>query len=435
GLLFDRAHAARRAGDNEAAHALLLRVASASPARDHTARWWGEVNVEARDALAAGSPRTAYGLLEHDGLTAGDQFAESQFLAGFIALRFLKEPKTALTHFEKLDAGVTRPISKARAHYWEGRSQEALGDTAAAIADYRLAAQAPETFYGQLALARIEAAPVLHLTDVPVPLAPRAEFETDALAPAMRVLADLGQETYLRIFATADSERDSTPRHLRLLMQNLTDWGFREIALRLAKAASYAGLTMLDYTHPVIPLPPYKGPGAAPDPAVVLGLIRQETEFDPYAVSSAGAKGIMQVMGFTARKSARLAGLDYRPNDLLSDVPYNIQLGMIEFAGHQAEWGGSLILAAAAYNGGPNNVRKWIATSGDPRLPATDPIDWIEQIPFSETRNYVMRVVENTQVYRDRLAGRDMPLRIMADLYAPNPPPSGVLALPAPKPK
>ena len=145
----------------------------------------------------------------------------------------------------------------------------------------------------------------------------------------------------------------------------------------------------------------------------MLGLIRQETEFDPSAVSGAGARGIMQIMPATARHTASVAGLPYRPNDLLADPNYNMQLGMAEFGGDLNDWNGSLIIAAAAYNAGPNNVKKWLASYGDPRSPATDPLDWIEKIPFSETRNYVMRVLENTQIYRNRLAGRDQPLRIM----------------------
>ena len=192
--------------------------------------------------------------------------------------------------------------------------------------------------------------------------------------------------------------------------------------MRLAKTASYAGITLPDFTHPVIPLPAYKAQGPAPDPAVVLGLIRQETEFDPYAVSPAGARGLMQVMSFAARASARIAHVTYRPEALLSDKDYNIELGMIEFAGHLDHWNQSLVLAAAGYNAGDTNARRWVAALGDPRNGSVDPLDFIEQIPFSETRNYVQRVLENTEVYRNRLAGKDMPLQILSDLYAPEAP-------------
>ena len=430
-LLYDWARALRRAGHDDEAHRMLLRIDPGTLTRDHAARWWSEVNIEARDALAAGEAHTALSLVAHAELPPGTAaYAEQQFLGGFIALRPLKDPALALRWFERLDANVSRPISKARAAYWEGRADEALGDTATALAHYRAAAAWPDTFYGQLALARIDPAPSLHVPDSGVEAVPRAALADDTLMPEMRVLADLGLEHDLRLFAAADAAAYPAPGHLKTLLASLTRWGYPEIAVRLAKEASYAGTAMPDYSHPVIALPSYPGPGAAPDPALVLGLIRQETEFDPWAVSSAGARGLMQMMPASARIAARRAGLDFRPDAIMSDRTYNLQLGMVEFAGHLSLWGGSLVLASAGYNAGDGNVRKWLATNGDPRAGA-DPVDWIEQIPFAETRNYVERVLENTEVYRARLAGRDTPLRILADLYAPQTPPAAVLTVAA----
>ena len=157
----------------------------------------------------------------------------------------------------------------------------------------------------------------------------------------------------------------------------------------------------------------------------MLGLIRQESEFDAFAVSGAGARGLMQMMPASAKMAAKANNQAYRAEALTTDTVYNMQLGMTEWRGHLDRYGGSWVLAIASYNAGPNNVKKWLARNGDPR--ATDPIDWIEQIPFSETRNYVQRVLENTEVYRARLAGRDVPLRILSDLYAPNPPSMAVI--------
>ena len=292
---------------------------------------------------------------------------------------------------------------------------------------YRLAAAYPETFYGQIALARIDATPTLHLSDTPVEAASAAEVDADALMPEIKILAELGQAGILAPVRGPRSSRPiPRPRHIKRLMLLLKDWGYPEIALRLAKTLSYAGTDLPDFTHPVIALPAYPGPGTAPDPALVLGLIRQETEFDAYAVSGAGARGLMQMMPASARIAAKQANLPYRPEALLTDTAYNIQLGMTEYHGHLDRYGGSYVLAAASYNAGPNNVKKWLAANGDPR--AGDPIDWIEQIPFGETRNYVQRVLENTEVYRARLAGKDVPLRILPDLYAPNPPAMPVLA-------
>ncbi|HWX89622.1 MAG TPA: lytic transglycosylase domain-containing protein, partial [Rhizomicrobium sp.] len=426
GLLFDWSHGLRMAERDREAHAMLLRVPAAPLAKDHAARWWAEVSIQARDALAAADPRTALSLVQHAGFTSGDQYAEQQFLAGFIALRFLKDPTTALAAFQKLEAGVSRPISKSRAQYWQGRSYEALDDKTGALTHYRLAAAYPETFYGQIALAHIDANPILHLSDTLVDAAAPGELDSDPLMPEIKVLAELGQEASLRLFIDRDIEAYSSRGHSKRLMLLLNDWGYPEIALRLAKTASYAGASMPALTHPVIPLPAYPGPGAAPDPAMVLGLIRQETEFDAYAVSGAGARGLMQMMPASAKLAAKQAGLAYRPEALMTDTAYNMQLGMTEYRSHLDRYSGSNVLALASYNAGPNNVKKWLAANGDPR--ATDPLDWIEQIPFGETRNYVQRVLENTEVYRARLAGKDVPLKILADLYAPGQPSMPVLA-------
>lgn len=445
-LLFDRARSARRAASYDQAEALLLRALSQSSDRSHPAKLWAETNILAREALKSQNYRMAYQLVNGTNFQPGDEFSEAEFMAGWIALRFLKDPKAAQPHFQKLEAGVSRPISLARAHYWEGRTYEALGDTANAWEQYRLAAKTPTTFYGQVALARVDATPVLHVVETPLDgAAGKAAFEQEDLVHAMKVLADLGQVSLLRNFALRYEELNPDAQHTALLCQALVDMGFREVALRVAKQASYNNILYLAFTHPVIPVPGYQGPGTGPENAVVLGLIRQETEFDPAAVSGPGARGIMQIMPATAKHSAALAGIPYRPNDLISDPSYNMQLGMAEFGSNLSDWSGSLVISAAAYNAGPTNAKKWLNNNGDPRSPACDPIDWIEQIPFNETRNYVMRVLENTQIYRNRLAGRDQPLRIMADLYAPNPPPAKVLSytpppaspvpVPSPKPK
>jgi soluble lytic murein transglycosylase len=425
--MFDWSHALRMADRDNEAHALLQRIPAAELLRNHAARWWAEVSVQARDALASADPKLAFDLVQHAGFTGGDQYADQQFLAGFIALRFLKDANTALTSFQKLDAAVSRPISKSRAQYWQGRTYEALGDTAQAKNHYRLAAAYPETFYGQLALARIDPTPTLHLSDTAVDAVSASEADGDALMPEIKILAELGQTGSLRLFVDRDVESYPAPTHIKRLMMLLNDWGYREIAVRLAKGLSYNGVYLPAFTHPVIALPPYPGPGAAPDPVLVLGLIRQETEFDVSAISSAGARGLMQMMPANAKAAAKLARMPYRPDALTSDATYNMQLGMTEARGRLDLYGGSWVIAAASYNAGATNAKRWLAKNGDPRL--TDPIDWIEQIPFGETRNYVQRVLENAEVYRARLAGKDVPLRIAQDLYAPNPPASSVLAV------
>jgi soluble lytic murein transglycosylase len=419
-LLFDWSRALRLANRDREAHDILLRTPAAELVKNHAARWWGETNAQARDALASADPKLAYELVQHAGFTSGDQYPDQLFLAGFIALRFLKDPATALADFQKLETAVSRPISKSRAHYWQGRSLEAMGDTASARTRYRVAASWPETFYGQVALARIDPTPSLRLSDTAVEAVPAADLDGDPLMSEIKVLADLGQAGSLRLFVERDAAAYPSPRHAKRLMLLLTSWGYPEMSVRLAKGLSYDGVYLPTFTHPLVALPAYAGPGAAPDPVLVLGLIRQETEFDAYAVSSAGARGLMQMMPASAKIAARQAKIPFNPNTLTSDPHYNMQLGMTECRGQLDRFDGSWVLAAAAYNAGPNNAKKWLASNGDPRQ--TDPIDWIEQIPFGETRNYVQRVLENAEVYRARLAGKDVPLRILADLYAPNAP-------------
>ena len=416
GLLFDRARAARRAGMTDAAATYLRQLRSAEAARMNEDTWWVELNLNIRQAIKDGNYRMAYGLASDNGMSSGQNFAEAEFLAGFIALRYLKEPKTALTHFQKLTAAVTRPISRARGHYWQGRAYEDAGELASAYREYRAAAQNQETFYGQLALAKIDSTPTLHVNDAPSDTAAaKAAFDSDDLVPAIRILADLGEVSMLRTFALRDIEVHPAPGHVKLLCQMLTDMGFRDIALRVAKTVAFTGALQLAYTHPVIAMPPHVGSAASPEPAFTLGVIRQETEFDQYAVSGAGAVGIMQLLPSTARNTANAASLNYSVSSLISDQTYNMQIGMAELGNDFSDWKNSYILAAAEYNAGPGNVNKWLASYGDPRG-GTDPIDWIELIPFNETRNYVQRVIENMEVYRNRLAGRDQPLRIVQDL-------------------
>jgi len=435
-LLFDRARAARKLGDDDEAAALLMRAPLRDLVKTQAGAVWAEMNIDARNALQDGKPLVAYQLVSDTGLTSGNEFAEAEFLAGWIALRQLKDAQAALPHFQKLALGVSRPISMARGRYWLGRTYEALGDDGEAYKQYEAASHAPDAFYGQLALTHIDASPVLHLSAGRVETAVAAAvLEHDDLVRAMRVLADLGAQDLLRTFALHYQELHPDLGHVKALAQALTEMGFRDVALRIAKVAGYDGPTLLSYAYPVIAIPEYKGPYQALEPALVHAIIRQETEFDPDSVSHANARGIMQLTLSAARRNARLAGLPYRPNMLTTDTAYNMQLGMTEFSGYLNDWNNSLVVSAAAYNAGENAVRRWIAVFGDPRSPTTDPVDWIEEITFNETRNYVMRVVENLGVYRNRIAGRDTPLRILADLYAPNPPPAvKVLKPPPPAP-
>jgi soluble lytic murein transglycosylase len=321
-------------------------------------------------------PRQAYDLVQHAGFSTGNEYAEQQFLAGFIALRFLKDANLALTAFQRLDAAVARPISKSRAQYWQGRTYEALGDTAKALAHYRLAApiRKPSTARSRW-----------HASTPRRPSSRRyaggsgraAELDADALMPQMKILADLGQAASLRLFVDRDVETYPAPRHIKRLMLLLNDWGYPEIAVRLAKGLSYTGVML-----PGSPIPDHPArlsrSRQRPRSRAGAGLIRQETEFDAIAVSSAGARGLMQMMPASAKIAAKQAKLPYRPEALLSDPVYNMQLGMTECRAISTAMTAPGCWRRPPTMPGPNNAQM-AGRNGDPR--ATDPMDWIEQIP------------------------------------------------------
>jgi soluble lytic murein transglycosylase len=422
GLLHDASRAYRRRDRNEEAYQVLLKTPADSVIANSPEGWWSERHTLTRDALRDRRHQLAYDIVSRHGLRSGAGFADAEFLSGWIALRFLNKPDAALKHFQNLANGVTLPISVARAYYWSGRSEEALQHPSEAITYYRRAAEHPETFYGQLAQARIEDAPVLRLNwDSQTPTrADEAAFNTDERIGVIRILSQAKDRTLARLFAVRIAN-DTPPdaKKLQLLAQLITSQGDPAMGVRVAKLASYNGVMLLSHLAPVVTLPRFPGNQAGPDPALVLGVTRQESEFDPAVVSSAGARGLMQLMPATARRAATMNRMGFRLNDLTTNPRYNMQLGMVTLDDYLAYWGDSYVLAIASYNAGPTNVRKWVEANGDPRDSSVDPIDWIELIPFSETRNYVQRVLENIEVYRNRLSGSDQRLAILSDLYRP----------------
>jgi soluble lytic murein transglycosylase len=423
-LVFEAARALRRRGDDTTAWDLMATTPSSREDLVLPERWAAERGIMARDALKAGKPDLAYQFASTPTLDAdsGAAFMDGEFLAGWIALQSLHKPELAHNHFDRLAKGVTYPISVARAHYWLGRTAEAMGAPADALAEYRLAAQHSATFYGQLAVAKITSNPVLHVNAVAWEASPaeRAAFEADDRVKAIRLLADFSDRGTMRLFALSIASDPPEPRRLQMLAQLMGTSGDPAMSVRVAKNASYSGLNLLSYLHPVMATPQMQMSGGAPEPALVLGLARQESEFDPTAVSGAGARGLMQLMPASAKHAASMRGMAYRQNDLTANPSYNMQLGMTTLAEYLDRWNGSYVLAIASYNAGPKNVRNWVETYGDPRDPGIDPIDWIESIPFPETRNYVQRVIENLEVYRNRLSNTDQQLGILADLYRPS---------------
>ncbi len=420
GLLFDRARWLRkRDRDDEARPLLIAASANLNEPPPVVEEWWTERNYQTREALDAGNVQQAYQLAAgHDmRKDAGVPYAEAEFLAGWISLQYLRKPDPAYDHFLRLREGVTAPISVARAHYWAGRAAEKAGRTAESQTQYKLAANFPMTYYGQLAASVVNPRGNLDLPFTrSTPSATKQAFMDASMMQAMQALADVGAEGLLRTFALAAAETYTDRDQFVLLTNFLRGLNQPALALRVAKRGLQKNVAVYDIAYPTMSVPAYRGNGTPPETALVLGLTRQESEFDPDAMSSVGARGLMQLMPATAKLTARRHGIGYGDKSDLLTPSVNMQLGMAHVSDLLSDLGGSYILSIASYNAGQGRINQWISTYGDPRSTNADAIDWIERIPFSETRNYVQRVIENTQIYRNVLAGRDVPLVIASDL-------------------
>ena len=414
GLLYDRAQwrkTARGASD----HCALIEQIDGNlvPAAARP-RLWGDLRRCTAEDIKSGSFEQAYNALSRHGLSSGADFADAEFLSGFIALRKLRDPVKADAHFARLETGVRTPVSKSRAAYWRAITAQERKDTAAANAFFGLAAQYPTTFYGQLAAQKYApGAPIsLPLDAVPTD-ADRALFEARSLTKAIRILSALGERDLFEEFALRLDDQLSSAAEHALLAQVANQQLQPKLAVRSAKAGLARGIVSTTAAYPLASIPP--SASRVLEPAFTLAITRQESEFDPYAVSSAGARGLMQLLPSTARLVAKQSGRQYNLNWLTGDPSYNMELGSEYLASLVNNWNGSYILAIASYNAGPGRARQWIDAYGDPRTPGIDPIDWMESIPFEETRNYVHRVLENLQVYRARLA-TPQPLRLQEDI-------------------
>jgi soluble lytic murein transglycosylase len=272
------------------------------------------------------------------------------------------------------------------------------------------------TFYGQIAAATVNPRSSLSLPTNRGASSSKQSFMDQSVVQAMQSLADVGSEGLLRTFAVAAAENFTERDQFVLLTNFLRQLNQPALALRVAKRGVQKNIPVYDIAYPTLPLPAYRGNGTPPESALIMGLTRQESEFEPEALSSAGARGLMQLMPATASLTARRHRISYGGKGDLFTPSTNLQLGMSHVSDLLTDFAGSFVLSIASYNAGGGRINQWISTYGDPRNANADVLDWIERIPFSETRNYVQRVLENTQVYRNILAGRDVPVGILADL-------------------
>lgn len=420
GLLYEQIRYERQRGNDHNALPLLLTAPTEPHKLVKPETWWIERRILARKALADGLYMQAYQIAAGSGLSEGVDFADAEFMAGWIALQFLNKPDMAYGHFRKLESGVSTPISKARAEYWSARAASAAGRQEDAGRYFRLAASYPTTFYGQLAKAALASRGEDVKLVLPAQPARDAgtlkQFSDRELVRAARILKDMERERELWAVMLHLSNTLDGKAELSALSDLALNFGDRKLSLRIAKNALARNIIVADYAYPTDAMPSWTHRGPPVERALVYGLSRQESEFDPNALSPAGARGIMQLMPGTARIVARQVGLPYSPGRL-NDPVYNATLGAAHLGDLvENEFGGSYIMSIAAYNAGSSRVRQWVDRFGDPRSTAVDPIDWIETIPFSETRNYVQRVMENLEIYRGRLDGAPQPVRIDQDL-------------------
>ncbi|MBI3196228.1 MAG: lytic transglycosylase domain-containing protein [Rhodospirillales bacterium] len=392
----ERAQWLRRTGKLDEAKTVM-----AGPVAKQGDAWWNERNQLARDLLAAGRAADAYGVAAAHGLSKGVAFAEAEFLAGWIALRHLKKPADAQKHFQTLYDGVSTAISKSRAAYWLARTHETAGRAKDANEWYAKAAGFGQTFYGQLAArklpggaARLPSDPVANDSD-------RQALGGRELVTVARYLGQAGDFDRARPFLLRLARMITAPGETALLAQLAVELRRPDVALTIARRGVENGVTLFDAAFPVVDL----GTTGSIERALALAVTRQESAFNAAAVSSSGALGLMQLLPGTARDVAGRVGVPFIQDKLTRDPAYNVQLGSQYLAEMLQKFGGSYELALAGYNAGPNRVARWLETIGDPRAGKIDMVDWIEMIPFRETRNYVQRIMEGVGVYRDRLNG------------------------------
>ena len=416
GYIFARVQWLRKDNKPEEAGKLILTVPQDPAALVDLDQWWLERRLLVRKLLDDNDAQTAYRVARDAASPPqGNYRVDQYFTAGWIALRFLHDPATAAAHFAHIIEDTVSPHALARGGYWQGRAAEAMGQRAQAKAYYEMAAQHTATYYGQMARAR------LGLTDLglrgPPSFTPEEQGVLGNLevVRAAEILYALDERDMLASIYAELGESGTDVAGMAALAEVAGKHGDGRAMLLLGKGAYGRGLPLDYYAYPTVGLPDYKPIAPPIEPAVTYSIARQESHFSQKVVSIAHAMGLMQVTPAAAIDTAKKFKAVYNRARLLSDPVYNMQMGAAELSNLLTGYNGSYILTFAGYNAGRGRVRQWIAAYGDPRDPKVDPVDWVERIPISETRNYVARIMENLQVYRARFGGGNR-LMIEADL-------------------
>ena len=403
-----------RADRYDDAASLIIERSTTAASLGNPAAWAERRATLARYLMRKGQAKTAYKVASMHQLTSGTDYADLEFLAGFIALRKLNDPDAALKHFARLKDAVATPISLARADYWTGRALQARGDAGGAEAAYQSAARYQTAFYGLLAAERLGLSldPALVSVGKAGPGWKTSDFAGSSVLAAARLLSEAGDRTLAKRFFLHLAESLDAAE-----LEQLADLALRmnepHIALLVAKAAAERGVIL---ARSYYPMPEMVPDGLPVSRALALAISRRESEFDPAAQSPAGARGLMQVMPATAQTVAKGLGEEFTAGRLTADPAFNVRMGSAYLRNLADQFGPAIALIASGYNAGPGRPKRWIAEFGDPRSADVDVVDWVETIPFSETRTYVMRVVEGVVIYRAQLKGEAGPVRITAEL-------------------
>lgn len=419
GLAFHRAQLLRKDGKVEDAAKIILSIPPDPEKIAVLDEWWAERRQLAFGALKANNAKLAYKLASDAGPLTVNPLKEQTFMAGWIAWRYLKDETTAERHFKAFADAADGPLSRAKAAYWLGRLAESRGDTSAMTAHYTSATKNPDTFHGLLAMQKLEPGRT-SLPISPPEFPSNAQISTFIDSDAAKAVviarkAKLSRE-YTRGFLTSLRIGLPTEADAAMVAHLAEAIGDTQMSLRVAKAAIAKGQNLIVYGYPIHTFPAFRPLRQPPEMAFMLGITRQETEFEPNTVSGAGAKGLMQVMTITAKHVCRDYKIKCDIPRLMTDTSYNASIASAYIADRMGEFGGSYVLGLAGYNAGPGRARQWIRENGDPRNSKIDPVDWIERIPITETREYVAKVLANIQIYRARIGDETEALRLEEDL-------------------
>ncbi|MCR9124638.1 MAG: transglycosylase SLT domain-containing protein [Rhodobacteraceae bacterium] len=414
GLAYERFVWRHRKGRDADARALLDSTSVSAATLGRPEAWSDRRRRLVRDAMRAGDARAAYRMAAGHFLTEGADFADLEWLAGFVALRQLNDPATALRHFTRFDAAVESPISKGRAGYWLGRAHEAAGNAEAARAAYGMGALYQTSFYGLLAAERAGLPFDMALAGRDTPTWRDADFVRSDVFKAGLLLLSAGELSLGERFLTHLTESLDADQAARLGAMAL-ELERPHLAVMIGKRAAQAGITL---PAPYYALHPVHRMDLPMAPDMILAIARRESEFDPTVVSGAGARGLMQLMPATAGEMARVLGVSagHDTARLTREPDYNARLGAQYLSQMAARFDGNVVMMSAAYNAGPSRPERWMETYGDPRDGTPDIVDWIEFVPFTETRNYIMRVTESLPIYRARLGLDPLPVPFSREL-------------------